>query len=131
MFRFLRIAGGIRNVAGVAMLPLLLSGTEATSLPSNTTVSANGISPQDDSVASLGSAAAAFSQPPLALRCWLSHTSDMQIPRTSNHRSERYEACYISLVSYGMPDRQYLVYSVTYDPLLNIEVTVDQTVMED
>lgn len=71
MFRFLRIAAGIAIVAGLAILPFLLSGTEAASLPSNTTVSANGISPQDDNVASLGSAAAAFSQPPLALRCWL------------------------------------------------------------
>ena len=36
---------------------------------SSTTVSASGISPQNDHVSSLGSAAATFSRWPLALRC--------------------------------------------------------------
>ena len=62
MFRFLRIAAGIAIVVGVATLLFLRFGTEAASLPSKSTVSANGISPLDDSVASLGSAAAAFSK---------------------------------------------------------------------
>lgn len=58
MFRFLRIAVGQR-----------FQSLTSTSLRSSTTVSASGISPQNDHVSSLGSAAATFSRRPLALRC--------------------------------------------------------------
>jgi hypothetical protein len=107
MFRFLRIA--------TTILSRRVYSLTSAAPHFSTTVSANGISPQNDHMSSLGSAAGMFSGRPLALRCWLEVGTtklNTQLQRTSGRRSNELKDC-LGDLSYDVPN------GGAYKPLSN------------